>query len=130
MQTVETHGTFDDVIRGSSGEVKELAQLTHDLIADIYPDVFVVPWPRQKIVGYGVGPKKMSEHFAYIGLFAKHINLGFNYGADLPDPEKLLEGSGKKFRKVSIRAKEELGQAGVRKLIEAAIRERQIALGM
>lgn len=129
MQTVETHGTFKDVIRESSDTVQELAQLSHDLIAEIFPEVFIVPWPHQKTVGFGVGPKKMSEHFAYIGVFAKHINLGFNYGADLPDPEGLLEGSGKKFRKVSIREKANLESDGIRKLLKAAVREREIALG-
>ena len=44
---------------------------------------------------YGVGPKKMSEHFCYIAPQKYYVNLGFMYGADLPDPNGLLEGSGK-----------------------------------
>lgn len=28
-----------------------------------------------------------------------HVNLGFNYGAELPDPNNLLEGTGKLFTK-------------------------------
>jgi hypothetical protein len=32
------------------------------------PDVVEVPWPRQRVIGYGVGPKKMSEHFCYVAV--------------------------------------------------------------
>ncbi len=47
------------------------------------------------MAGYGIGPKKMSEHFCYIALNEDYVNFGFNQGADLPDPKGLLEGSGK-----------------------------------
>jgi hypothetical protein len=30
---------------------------------------------------YGVGPKKMSEHYAYLAVHPRHVNLGCNYGA-------------------------------------------------
>ena len=53
----------------------------------VMPGITEVPWAQQKTVGYGVGPKKMSEHFCYIAPAKKHVNLGFMYGADLPDPE-------------------------------------------
>jgi hypothetical protein len=33
------------------------------------PGVTEVPWVAQKSAGYGVGPKKMSEHFCYIAPF-------------------------------------------------------------
>ncbi len=84
------------------------------------PDVVEVPWLKQKIAGYGVGPKKMSEHFCYIGVFQKHINLGFNYGAELPDSQNLLEGTGALFRHMKITRSKQLEQPGLFKLLEAA----------
>jgi len=75
-----------------------LAARTRALITDVYPEVVEVPWPRQNVAGYGVGPKKMSEHFCYIALHDDHVNLGFNQDAELPDPEGLLEGPGKMLR--------------------------------
>ncbi len=62
------------------------------LIRSVMPDVVEVPWPRQRVVGYGVGPRKMSEHFCYLAIHKAHVNLGFNYGAELPDPDELLQG--------------------------------------
>jgi len=87
---------------------------------EVMPDITEVPWGQQKIAGYGVGPKKMSEHFCYIAPFKKHVNLGFMYGADLPDPEGLLEGVGKPMRHIKIRSLDDLKKPAVKKLVEAA----------
>lgn len=62
----------------------------------------------------------MSEHFCYIGVFKNHINLGFDYGAELPDPENLLEGTGALFRHIKITKQEQLEQAALSQLLEAA----------
>lgn len=129
MRTIDKHGTFEEAIAGADQDLQGLARSVRALIAEVYPQVVEVPWPNQQITGYGLGPKKMSEHFCYIGVHGSHVNLGFNYGADLPDPQELLEGAGKKFRHVKISKPDEVAQAGLRDLIEAAIRERERTLG-
>ena len=100
--------------------VRDLATRTRALIFDVYPEVVEVPWPRQKVAGYGVGPKKMSEHFCYIALHDDHVNLGFNQGAELPDPEGLLGGPGKLMRHTKITQTEDLEDPALRRLLEAA----------
>jgi hypothetical protein len=86
--------------------------------------VVEVPWPRQNVVGYGVGPKKVSEHFCYIAFHKDHVNLGFNQGAELPDPAALLEGPGKTLRHTKITGPENLEQPALRKLVDAAASHR------
>ena len=41
--------------------------------------------------------------FGYVNAFADHINVGFFFGAVLPDPAGLLEGTGRFMRHVKIR---------------------------
>jgi len=130
MKTVNTHGSFDDALSGSSDQVKEIARRLRKLIIDFYPEVVEVPWPKQKIIGYGVGPKKMSEHFCYIGAHREHVNLGFYYGAELSDPEGLLEGTGKKLRHIKVREVEEVAQPALRHLVQSSLEEREKGLGM
>ena len=130
MKTVDTHGTYEEAISGSSRQVKEIAERLRALIIEVYPEVVEVPWPKQKIVGYGVGPKKMSEHFCYIGAFKKHVNLGFYYGADLPDPQGLLEGTGKKLHHIKVKNGEEVDQPAPRDILQASLDERKEALGL
>ena len=77
MKTVDTHGTFDEAISGTISQVEHIARQLRGLIIEIYPDVVEVPWPNQKIIGYGVGPKKMSDHFCYIAAQREYVNLGF-----------------------------------------------------
>ena len=86
-----------------------------------------MPWPKQRIIGYGVGPKKMSEHFCYIAAYKEHVNFGFYRGAGLPDPERLMEGTGKEMRHVKVRDADQVELPSLRRLVQLALEERQQA---
>jgi hypothetical protein len=130
VKTVDTHGTFEEALSGSTDMVQEIAGRLRLLIMEVNPDVVEVPWPKQKIIGYGVGPKKMTEHFCYIGAFKGHVNLGFYYGAHLPDPAGLLEGTGKNLRHIKVKSIEEAEQPALRDLLQASLEERVKVLGI
>jgi hypothetical protein len=49
-----------------------------------------------------------------------HITLGFIRGTSLPDPESLLEGTGKNLRHVKIKSVDDLKQKGLRELLKSA----------
>ena len=122
INTIDGGGTFDDVISSASPAIRAVAREARLLIADVMPGVTEVPWVRQKAAGYGVGPRKMSEHFCYVAPLAAHVNLGFFYGADLDDPEGLLEGTGKALRHIKLRTPEDLRRPAVRKILLQASR--------
>ena len=111
---------FEEIVSSATPQVQALARNTRDLILDVKPDAVELAWPKQNISSYGVGPKKMSEHYCYIGMFKQHINLGFYYGADLPDPSGLLEGTGKLMRHIKISSQEQLEDPALRQIIEKA----------
>jgi hypothetical protein len=111
---------FDLIVSRFDPHVEELARRARALITDVYPRIVEVPWPNQNVIGYGVGPRKMSQHFCYIAVHRDHINLGFNYGSELPDPMHLLEGPGKLLRHVKIVTPEDLDNPALRQLLEAA----------
>jgi hypothetical protein len=128
MRTDTRLGTFDDVVAGVATEVEEIARRLRALIEAIHPDAVEVPRPGERTSGYGVGPRKMSETYAYIAPQTTYVNLGFYHGVSLPDPAGLLEGTGKELRHVKIRSIEEADQPPVRHLIREALRERRTAL--
>jgi hypothetical protein len=111
-----------------SPEVAALVTAADDLVRRTDPAVVRVVWPHQKTVGYGVGPKKMSEHYAYLAVHPRHVNLGCNYGAHLDDGG-LLEGTGQNMRKLTVRTVEALADARLVPLLRAARQERLTALG-
>jgi len=51
-----------------------------------------------------------------------HITLGFIRGTSLPDPEGLLEGTGKNLRHVKIKTIDDLKRPGLSQLLKSAAR--------
>src|SRR6185503_17426192 len=74
---------------------------------------------------YGVGPKKMTDGYAYIMPMRGDINLGFYQGAVVADPERLMEGTGKGLRHVKIRSLAEANRPPVRALVATALARRR-----
>ncbi|MBX9629049.1 MAG: DUF1801 domain-containing protein [Burkholderiales bacterium] len=58
--------------------------------------------------------------FAYVNAFKAHVNVGFFRGAEIADPEHLLEGTGKFMRHVKLRPEVDVDAATLLKLIETA----------
>ncbi len=58
--------------------------------------------------------------FAYVNSFNAHVNVGFFRGAEIADPEGLLEGSGKFMRHVKLRPERDVDDTALKKLIETA----------
>ena len=58
--------------------------------------------------------------FGYVNAFKAHVNVGFFRGADIADPESLLEGTGKFMRHVKLRPEQDVDGMALMKLIEAA----------
>lgn len=58
--------------------------------------------------------------FAYVGAFRAHVNVGFFRGAELPDPHRLLEGTGKRMRHVKLRPERAVDDEALAALIYAA----------
>lgn len=58
--------------------------------------------------------------FAYVAAYSAHAAIGFHFGAALPDPAGLLEGSGKRMRHVKLRWGQPVDAAAISGLIDAA----------
>jgi hypothetical protein len=58
--------------------------------------------------------------FGYVNAFTAHVNVGFFRGAEIADPHRLLEGTGKFMRHVKLRPERDVDATALRKLIETA----------
>ena len=72
-------------------------------------------------MGYGTSDRMMDGIF-HIAVYSNHVNLGFNWGATLADPDGILEGSGKQIRHISIRTPADLAQPEIRNYVRRAIK--------
>ena len=74
-------------------------------------------------VGYSVNDSPF-DRICYIAPQKKgYVNLGFFFGAGLPDPKKLLVGEGKRLRHVKIWSVEEAKNSALANLIAATWKE-------
>ncbi len=117
---MENDKEFEQAIQSFSDEIKEIARATRKLIYNVLPQVVEVVWIQQKNIGFGTGPKKKTEHFCWLMPATKHVSLGFNYGAELPDSKHLLEGTGKLFRHYKVKSVEDLSNPDLIELLKYA----------
>jgi hypothetical protein len=122
-------GTFEEVAASAPEHVDTLAAV-RSLAQEMHPDAFEVASTRERSVWWGWGAGKMKEGYAYAMPHKAHVNLGFFQGAALPDPARLLQGTGKMLRHVKLEDARAATEPTVRALFAAARDERRTALGL
>jgi len=101
-------------MREHSGELGALAQRWFEVMRDCGSDV-------QELLHDGAPTACIGDAaFAYVNAFKDHVNVGFFLGAQLVDPDGLLEGNGKFMRHVKLRPEREVDAGSLMKLIETA----------
>jgi hypothetical protein len=73
-----------------------------------------------KMLAYSYG-QKYSELICVIIPSKKGLKLGFNRGVELPDPDKLLEGTGKISLYVVIHSEKQIKSPAIKKLLANAL---------
>jgi hypothetical protein len=61
--------------------------------------------------------------FGYVDSFTAHVNVGFFRGAEIADPQHLLQGTGKFMRHVKLRPESDVDAMALTKLIATAYRD-------
>lgn len=108
--------------------VQALALKLRALIREVMPETIEQLDPPAHLIGYGLD-RTYKGLICGIKLHTAHINLMFASGTELPDPEGLLAGTGKRARHVTIRQEADLERPGVRRLLIAALqRHQQVSL--
>ena len=118
-------GTFAELLEGVEPDLAAIARRLRAIIRAVDANTVETVRLGDNAATYGVGPKKMTDGYAYIMPMRGYVNLGFYQGAMLADPERLLAGSGKGLRHVKIRALAEANRPAVRALLAKALARRR-----
>ena len=62
-----------------------------------------------------------TNHLLGIHVFKQHVNLNFFKGVQLHDPQRILTGSGKLVRHVTLRAINDIDESALKALIDQTI---------
>jgi hypothetical protein len=120
-----TQKSFDTLAALASPALRRTGSELRKLILSVDPDATQLIWPKLKIASFGVGPKKNTQHYAYLAIHTNHLNLGFYHGASLQSHGLRLEGTGKNLRHVKIPGGTILRRKALRSLLSEALEERQ-----
>ncbi len=113
---------FDPVnarlIRALRAELRKLLPTAIEIVYDNY-NFFVI--------GYSA-TERPSDCIVSLAAAANGVGLSFYHGATLPDPQRLLLGSGKQNRFIRLKDVKILRSSGVRALIKSAVAQTKTPL--
>jgi len=118
-------GTFEELLAGVDPELAAIARRLRAMIRAVDKATVETVRLGDHAATYGVGPKKMTDGYAYIMPMRGYVNLGFYQGAMLADAQRLLEGTGKGLRHVKIRTLADADRAPIRALVANALARRR-----
>ena len=114
--------TPEDILAGLTPDVADLVQDLRRLILDTVPDAVEIAYPVWKGIGYHHGT---SGYFCAIFPQPSGVKLGFEFGVLLPDPDRVLEGTGKQVRYVVIQdaaqGAAQIPAGAIKRLLAAAL---------
>jgi hypothetical protein len=111
---------LDDLLSTYPANVQEVALGTRKLILATLPGVLEMVDAPARVIGYGRSAN-YKDLLCTIILSKGGVKLGIVGGAALPDPNGLMEGTGKKHRYVVLDTPADLKKPGLTRLIRSKV---------
>jgi hypothetical protein len=118
--TLSVDAQLDELLSGTSPEMAAVARELRAVVAAALPDGTEQVDFGNRLLAIGRSMKMRDLLFAIIPHSA-HVNLQLADGIDLPNPDGLIEGTGKRIRHIKVRSIEAARSAPVRAAIDAQI---------
>jgi hypothetical protein len=102
-------------------EIIDLFTDLREYILALYPDSNELVYHTHALTAVFSISDKLSDAFCMLPIYTNHLNLGFNKGTLLKDPNKLLTGTGNLIRHVDVKKTSDYRNPKVKALIQEAI---------
>jgi hypothetical protein len=103
----------------------EIGVLAQEALAKMrarLPGAIELVYDNYNALAVGFSPtERVSDVIFSITLYPRWVSLFFFRGADLPDPQKLLKGSGKQVRHIILESAADLDKPAVKALMDRAL---------
>lgn len=110
-----------EVLADRPRRVSELALEARRFVTELAPGSSELLYATYAVSNVFSYTGKVGQGFIHIATYQNHVNMGFNRGAELHDPDGILKGSGKSIRHVRLESSEDLKSRPLKTLIKAAI---------
>ena len=102
-------------------EIRDLALKLRALVLDEMAPCYENIYDAYSAVAIGYGAsERLSDGVFHIAVYSKHVNLGFNNGATLSDPKRILQGAGNRIRHITIKTPADLARPEIRAYVRRA----------
>jgi hypothetical protein len=110
-------------------EVQDVTLWLRDFVWKQLPDSNELIYDNYNalVVAFGLSDKA-TDVYCGIAVYAKYVNFGLLRGSEVPDPGKILNGTGSLYRKITIKEKKDFPEAGIKKLLKTAYKNAQVRL--
>ncbi|MCZ4409125.1 DUF1801 domain-containing protein [Cryomorphaceae bacterium 1068] len=115
------HSDFKSPLNLKSQDLIDLYVDLRNYILELAPDSNELLYHTHALTSLYTVSEKMSDGFVMLPIYTSHVNLGFNRGAILKDPQALLKGTGKLIRHIPVNEPSDYRNENVRDLILEAL---------
>ena len=116
--------SWEAVLAEHDPAVVGAARAVERLVATSLPGAVLTFDPGNGLLAIGTSAAMRDLLFAIIPHRA-HVNLQLVDGVDLPNPDGLIEGTGKRIRHVKVRSAEAAGSPAIKAIVQAQIDQRR-----
>ena len=117
--------TLETFLLNYPDAIRELARSARALILAVMPETVEQLDPSANLIAYGLD-RSYKGLICGITLHKAHINIMFAQGASLPDPQGVLQGTGKLARHVRVEHLADLKAPEIRCLLETALQRKTL----
>ena len=115
------HPDFQYLLNFKDQEVIDLFSDLRQYILELHSDSNELLYHTHALTAVFSISEKLSDAFCMLPIYTNHLNLGFNKGTLLTDPNKLLTGSGNLIRHIDVKKPSDYRNPKVTELIKEAI---------
>lgn len=115
------HPDFQSLLDFKSQELIDLFRDLREFILEIHPDSNELLYHTHALTAVFSVSEKLGDAFCMLPIYSRHLNLGFNKGTLLKDPDKLLTGTGNLIRHIDVTSPPDYRNPKVTALVREAI---------
>jgi hypothetical protein len=123
MKVISPEDQLAGFIAKFTPEIADQVHAVLPIMRSRLPGAIEMVYDNYNALAVGFGPsERASEAIVSIAVFPRWLSLFFLQGARLPDPDKLLKGSGNVVRHIVLKGPKDLNSPGIKALMKTALK--------
>ncbi|MBC2845116.1 DUF1801 domain-containing protein [Winogradskyella flava] len=100
---MEAHPELHTFLKPYSQEIQDIVWALRNFVVNVVPEANELIWDNYNALAMAYSKsEQLKDAFCHISVYAKHVNFGFNRGAELSKASITLNGKGKLIRHIKV----------------------------